>query len=118
MVLVVLLAACDQQVDKAEIVGKYSVEYYGGRDILTVSDNGAYVHEVQVEGKSSKREGTWLFESVGREKLGVTFNNFAFRAKDGKLGPRGIWHTELQKQDRVQLCFIYDQDICFRKGNN
>jgi hypothetical protein len=114
-VLIVLLAACQKPPEKAQLSGRYSVAYYGGTDTLVVNLDGSYEHQTLHDEVADRTEGTWQFESVGRERLGVTFNEFSFRTKEGARGPKGIWHTELENDGRLKLCFIYDQDICFRK---
>ena len=114
MLLLVGIAGCSRELDKAELPGVYSVESDSLKQVVTIRADGKYVNALYRDGKLAwSDQGGWAYEEQ-RGKTGVTFTKFRFGMPGHSADP-GYWFVLPEKSlsGAKRLCFDPDLNRCF-----
>lgn len=114
--LISTVTACQNNVDKKLIVGKYCLNRESGRDSLFVRSNGSYTHSYfSSSGRTFESTGKWKLDERNAELL---FEDFVF-FNDSGAGelPPGNWYSRVrQDESGVKLMYSSESDIYFLKA--
>lgn len=114
MLLLVWIAGCSRELDKAELPGVYSVESDSLKQVVTIRADRKYVNALYLDGKLAwSDQGGWAFEEQ-KGKTGVTFTKFRFGMPGHSADP-GYWFVLPEKSvsGAKRLCFDPDLNRCF-----